>query len=40
MPSKPDDAVDVADKSLVETLVVAAAAAFVFVGSLQRLVRN
>lgn len=28
MPSKPDDAVDVADKSLVETLVVAAAAAF------------
>lgn len=38
MPSKPDDAVDVADKSLVETLVVAAA--FVFVGSLQRFVRN
>lgn len=39
MPSKPDDAVDVFDKSLVETPVVAAAA-FVFVGSLQRLVRN
>lgn len=40
MPSKPDDAVDTADKSLVETLVVVVAAAFVFVGSLQRLVRN